>query len=185
METKQSVRVNSMEMDEINKNGQSSTLNELHQFMNKYEELDKDRKKYMICFFVLFALVIIFLVVILIGLTANSTTPPNIDTCHSECTTSDNDFVTMTESDTDTPIATYNGWLEVYIEDTNLTNYTRHMTSSGQIIYDLKSYLYSLKQNLSVSDDDADIFVSLEFQAYRGNIDYNHLVKSCAILYTG
>ena len=180
METKKSVRVNSMDFDD-----KSSTTNELHEFMTKYEQLDKDRKKYMICFFVLFAMVIIFLVIILVGLTANNSTPPNIDTCHAECTSSDNDFVTLTESDTDTPVATYNGYLDVIVQDRNLTNYTRIMSSSGEIIYNLTSYLYSLRQNLSISDGDGDIYVSVEDQIFKGNIDYDYLVKSCAILYTG
>ena len=184
MEMKQSVRVNSIEMDEMNKNGQSSTSNELHEFMIKYKRLDKDRKKYMICFFGLFALVIIFLVIILIGITANdNASASNIDTCHSDCTSMENQFVTLTESDTDTPIATYNGWLDVYLQNVNLTNYSRIVSNNGEIINNLQKYLYSLKHNLSSFD--GNIYVSVQKQVFQGNVDYEMLVKACNILLTG
>ena len=91
--------------------------------------------------------------------------PSNIDTCHSQCSSSSaNDFVTLTESDTDTPIAIFDG---VELMDSNLTNYSRWVTNDSEIIYDIDSYLISMKLNLSiyyhVSDDD-DIFISVKRQ---------------------
>ena len=187
MEMKQSVRIDSIDMEEMNKNRQSSNSNELHEFMLKYEKLDKDRKKYMICFFALFALVIIFLVIIVIGITANNnSSSSNIDTCHTDCSSTENELVTLTESDTDTPIATYNGWLDVYLQNTSLTNYTRILSNNGQVIDDLQSYLHSLKHNLSSYDsNDTDIYVSFQRQVFQGNVDYEMLVKACNILLTG
>ena len=183
MQTKQSVHAQSIDLDEMGNKHLSST-NDLREFMHKYEKLDNDRKKYMICFFALFALVIIFLVIIVIGITANdNASSSNIDTCHDNCTSTQNEFVTLTESDTDTPIATYNGWLDVYLQNTNLTNYSRIISNDGAIIDDLHLYLYSLKQNLSSYH--GDIYISFQRQVFQGNVDYEMLVKACNILLTG
>ena len=62
--------------DMTNGDSNLSTTNVLGEFMIKYEQLNKDRKKYMICFFALFALVIIFLIIILIGLTTSHNSKP-------------------------------------------------------------------------------------------------------------
>ena len=160
---------------------------EIKAFMEKYEQVDKDRKKYMICFFALFALVIIFLVIILVGLTANNrSSPSNIDTCHTDCaSSSNNDFVTLTETDTDIPIATYQGWLDVYLQNRNLTNYTRILSNNGTIIDDLDTYLYEIKQNLGLENGDEDVYLSIIYQEFQGNVEYDYLLKGCNILYTG
>ena len=160
--------------------------NDIVEFMRKYEALDKDRRKYMICFFALFALVIIFLIIILVGLTANdNSSTSNIDTCNADCaSTGSNDFVTLTDKDTQTPIATFNGYLDVYLQNTSLTNYTRILSNNGTMIDDLYTYLYQLKESLE-TEDGVDVYISVQRQIFQGNVDYDYLVKSCNILYTG
>ena len=74
----------------------------------------------------------------------------------------------LTETDTDTPIATFNGYLNIYLNNTNQTNYTRVMANNGKIIDDLQTYLVSLKQNLSTYTDNA--FVSVQRQIFQGNV---------------
>ena len=182
--TAKSIRADSVALEDMTGDSNLSTANELHKFMRKYEQLDKDRKKYMICFFVLFAFVIIFLVIILIGLTtSNKTSTSNIDTCHSECISSKNDFVTLTESDTDTPIASYNGYLDILLQGTNLTNYSRIMTDDGKTIDHLSTYLSTIRQNLSLYN--TDTYLSVQRLIFQGNVDYEMLVKACSILLTG
>ena len=182
--TAKSVRSDSVALGDINGDSNISTTTKLHQFMTKYEQLDKERRKYMICFFALFALIIIFLTIILIGLTAdNNLSPSNIDTCQSECASTENDFVTLTEIDTDTPIATFDGYLDVLLQQTNLTNYSRILSNNGQVIDDLQEYLYALKQNLSAYD--GDIIISVQRQIFEGNVDYDILIQACSILFTG
>ena len=189
--TAKPVRSDSIALDDMNGGSNLSTNNDLQRFMHKYEELDKDRRKYIICFFALFGLVIICLVIILVGLTAGSNSQSNIDTCHTqnECAvSSNNDFVTLTESDTDKPIATLDGFLTVELKDTNLTNYSRWIANNGQVIKDINidSYFMSIHQNLSIHyNNTAGISISIERDIYRGNVPYSILRKACDILFTG
>lgn len=96
MATRQTVRAELLQLDELSKNEQTSTITEIQEFMLKHELLDEDGKKYMISFFGSFALVNIFLVSTVFGLTAiDNSSSSNIETCQADCTPLANNFVTI------------------------------------------------------------------------------------------
>ena len=116
---------------------------------------------------------------------SNEATPSNIDTCHADCSSSENDFVTLKETDTNKPVATYWGWLDVTLQKTYLLNYSRALSSNGTFLKDPYTYLLGLRDSLGVEDGGDDVYIPIECQIYQGSIDYDYLVKSCNILYTG